>query len=163
MAVVGDWNIIQIRVAEIKTLASRSSGSWGEINGAYRVAIEPKRSDSKLLIVFNFTYSSNEEHRLQHWRIRNVTANSYVSEGTGANNREATTAASRASYNADNAEPLMISGWDNASATSTRTYGIWHKSHAGNQTNLNHSQSASDTGVHWTSTLIATIYEIEDI
>lgn len=163
MAVVGDWNIISMRVAEIKTLANRSSSSIGEINSNYRLAITPKRSDSKLLIIYNFSYSSAEEHRLQHWRIQNVTGDYDVSRGAGANNRYGCTQATRASYNADCAESVMISGWDDAGATTSRTYGLWHKSHAGNQTNINHSINASDTGVHWTSTMIITCYEVEDI
>ena len=163
MAVIGDWNIISMRVAEIKTLANRSSSSIGEINSNYRIAITPKRSDSKLLITFNFTYSSHEEHRLQHWRIQNVTGNYDVSRGGGSNNRYGCTQVSRASHNNHNAESVMISGWDDAAATSTRTYGLWHKSHDANTTNINHSQAATNTGVHWTSTMIITAYEIEDI
>ena len=163
MAVIGDSNIIQMKIAEVKTLANRSSGSLGEINSNYRASITPKRSDSKILITFFLTMSSGQEHRLQHYRIRNISSSSYISEGTGANNRYSCTAASRASHNNDCAENISIAGWDNAGATSSRTYGLWHKSHAGNQTNINHSINASDTGVHWTSTMIIQLIEVEDI
>jgi len=163
MAVYGDSNIIQMKIVEVKTLASRSSSSWGEVHSNYRASITPKRSDSKILITFFLTMSSNQEHRLQHYLIRNVSASSYISQGSSSSGRDQCTAASRGSHNFDNAENISISGWVDAGSTSSRTYGLWHKSHSGNQSNFNHSQTSGTSGVHWTSTMIIQLLEMEDI
>ncbi len=163
MALIGDSNIIQVRYHSSTSLQSRSSGTYGEVYAGYRCSITPKRSDSKIIVQCTGTYSSAEEHRLVMWKLRNMTQNYDLEVGASSSGRAQSVATTRGSYNVDCAEGFVLTAIDNPGSTSSQAYGFHLKTHASYWTKINHSQNATDTGVHWTSVMMWQLWEVEDI
>ena len=165
MAVIGNSNIIKISFHETDGWYNRASNSWGEINSNYRLTVQPKRSDSK--IIFEATLPSQRvtHHAMNFYSWYNISDSAFVNAPNvpSGQTRAAAHCPSRGQYNSDNAVVNVIRTITDSWGTSSKTFGLWCKTYANDTTRHNHSGGNTVHDVHWSSNMVMLAYEVEDI
>jgi len=162
MAFIGDSNIIQMKVHHSTVWANRNSSSPGELHSDYRFTFSPKRSDSIIMIMYHLYSQTATNHALNQYQIRDTSGNIIQSADTNGQSRANSNCTTRGQYNGDNARFINPCVTEN-SYSGSKTYTLYCWSWAGDIIRHNHSNGASDTTVHFGTTMKIFGYEIEDI
>lgn len=162
MAFLGDRNIISYTYHRQTGWYNRGSTAWGEVSTAYRISVVPKRSDSHIIIKYQFNTSTPTMHALNQHRIYNVTDSSVPDEPSQSGSRALAHCTTRGQYNADNARNINMTAslpaW-----SGTKVFTVHTKSWSNDLVRHLHSAGNSDATVHWSNHLWAEAWELEDI
>lgn len=164
MALLGDRNIISYTYHRQTGWYNRQSTSWGEVSTDYRITVVPKRSDSLIVIKYQFGTSTPTMHALNQHRIYNVTDSSVPNEPTqgSGQNRALAHCTTRGQYNADNARNINMTA-SLASWSGTKVFTVHTCSWNSDVVRHLHSAGNSSPTVHWSNHLWAEAWELEDI
>ena len=162
MAILGDRNIISYTHHRSTIWANRGSTSWGEVSTNYRISVTPKRSDSIIIVTYQFNTSTPTMHALNQHRIYNVTDSNVPDEPQQSGSRALSHCTTRGQYNGDNARNINMTA-HLAAWSGNKTFTVHTKSWSNDLVRHLHSAGNSDHTVHWSNHLWAEAWELEDI
>ena len=159
---IGDRNLISYTWNRSTTWANRGSTSWGEVNTNYRLSVVPKRSDSIIIVKYQFGTSTPTQHALNQHRIYNVTDSSVPDEPSQSGSRALAHCTTRGQYNADNARNINMTA-SLPSWSGTKVFTVHTKSWQSDTVRHLHSSGNSDHTVHWSNHIWMEAFELEDV
>jgi hypothetical protein len=153
--------IIQMQTLTNTGQYSQASDTFAEITSAWRLAITPKFSTSKLLLRASFSVNTVAV-QVSVYKFFDVTNAANVCVGSALGSRRPTTIVLRGpAYDVNDAVPATMECVINATNTTTRTYTIYGSRENPGSGTFYFNYSAGDSSVYgWTAPFTFTITEI---
>ena len=154
--------ILQVITTTIDTKVGVNTSSFIEPSSDFRLSITPKKSNSKLLITFNFNCNFADSYFHQRmFKIKEINSGVDVSIGSADGDRNRVTQSYRGAYDSNAVMQILLQGIYSVTSTDELTFGFEMRGDGNDDTNTYFNHTSNDGTSYQTSTpMIITIMEV---